>query len=146
MRMTFSVHTDISGHQRASGRSPLNKFGKDLGGRPLEGEPRFGALSSDPHLLFSHSHAGPTDVILTNELAASALESGPDRPHCTSLKRLPAFKSGNGVSGYLRGAGQITHAPTQCSSGHSALDRAQFVILLRLLSLIVGHESIITLF
>jgi len=125
---------------------PASQVRKDLDGRQLEGEARFGALSSDPHLPFSHSHAGPTNLILTNELAARVLESGPDRPHCTSPEHLPAFKSGNGVSGYLRGAGQITHAPTQCSSGHSALNRAQFVTLFQLLSLILGHKSIVTLF
>jgi hypothetical protein len=73
-------------------------------------------------------------------------KGGPDRPHCTWPKRLPALKSGNGVRGHLCGAGQITHAPSQCSAGHSALYRQQFVILLRLLLLIAGHVSIVPLF
>jgi hypothetical protein len=70
---------------------------------------RLGSLAPDPHLLFPYSHAGPTDVILTNKFTVSALKGGPDRPH-TSPKHLPALKSGNGVSGYPSGAGQITHA------------------------------------
>lgn len=107
---------------------------------------RFGSLAPDPHLLFPHSHPGPTDVILANEFTASILEGAPDRPHCTLPKRLPALESGNGVSGYLCGAGQITHAPSQCSAGHSALYRQQFVALFQLLLLITGHESIVTLF
>jgi len=82
--------------------------------------------------------AGPTDVILTNKFTASVLKGGPDRPHCTSPKRLPALKSGNGVRGHLCGAGQITHGPSQCSAGHSALYRQQFVTLFRLLLLIAG--------
>ena len=83
----------------------------------------------DLHRPFSHSHARPTDFILTNEFAASVLEGGPDRPHCTSPNRLPALKAGNGISRYMRGARQITHAPSQSGAGHSALYRQQFVSL-----------------
>jgi hypothetical protein len=103
----------------------------------------FGCSAPDLHRPFSHSHAGPAGVILTNKFTASALKGGPDRPHCTWPKRLPARKSGNGVRGHLCGAGQITHAPSQCSAGHSALYRQQFVTRFRLLLLIAGHVSIV---
>ena len=106
----------------------------------------FGSSAPDLHRPFSHSHAGPADVILTNKFTASVLKGGADRPHCTWPKRLPALKSGNGVRGHLCGAGQITHAPTQCSAGHSALYRQQFVTRFRLLLLIAGHVSIVMLF
>jgi hypothetical protein len=40
-----------------------------------------GSLAPDLHLLFPHSHAGPTDVILTNEFTATVLKGDPDRPY-----------------------------------------------------------------
>ena len=46
----------------------------------------------DLHRRFSHSHTRPTDVILTNEFAASVLEGGPDRAHCTSSISSPRSK------------------------------------------------------
>jgi len=92
----------------------------------------FGPSAPNLHRPFSHSHAGPADVILTNKFTAGVLKGGPDRPHCTWPKRLPALKSGNGVRGYLCGPGQITHALSQCSAGHSALYRQQFVTRFRL--------------
>jgi hypothetical protein len=102
-------------------------------------------LAPELHRPFSHSHAGPTYVILTNEFAASVLEGSPDGPHCTSPKCLPALKAGNGISGYMRGAGQITQAPSQSGAGHSALYRQQFVTLFRFFLLVACHETIVTM-
>jgi hypothetical protein len=107
---------------------------------PILGLWCFGSSAADFHLPFSHSHAGTTALILTNKFTTSVLKGGPDRPHCSWLKRLPALKSGKGVRRNLCGAGQITHAPSQCSACHSALYRQQFATMLRL---IASHPSMV---
>jgi hypothetical protein len=101
----------------------------------------FGSSAPYLHRPLSHSDTGPADAILANEFAASALKGGPDRPHCTSPKRGPALKSGNGVSRYMRGAGQITDAPSQRGASHSALYRQQFVTFSRFLLRLACHEA-----
>jgi hypothetical protein len=79
----------ISGHQSGDGDSPLTATSgrRDFGLTHNLRLRCFGCSAPDLHRPFSHSHAGPAGVILTNKFTASALKGGPDRPHCTWPKR-----------------------------------------------------------
>jgi hypothetical protein len=56
------------------------------------------------HLFFSHPDAGPTNVILRNELAASILKSGFDGPDRSQPRGVATLKSRDRIQRNSRSA------------------------------------------